>query len=68
MAIKFKPWMIFVAGLPITFILSSQIEDAFTSGAVLGYYTFFGLFVLGAYHLSHRLYFGKKDKVKRLNN
>jgi len=58
--IKIKAWMIYLAGLPITFILSSQIEDSFDRGAFIGYYTFYGLIILGAYHLSHRLWFSKR--------
>ena len=59
--------MIYVAGLPIVFLLSSMIEDSFDRGAMIGYYTFFGFLVVSVYYLSNWLYFDKRKKVEKIN-
>lgn len=51
-----------MAGLPITFIVSSMFEDSLRGGALLGNYVFFGLIILAVYHLSNR-FFKKKKKI-----
>lgn len=63
MTLKIKPWMIFMAGLPITFIISSIIESPLDKGAFIGHYIFFGLIILAVYHISDKFYFKKKKKI-----
>ncbi|MCE9653404.1 MAG: hypothetical protein K8Q89_10195 [Nitrosarchaeum sp.] len=60
MQFKIKAWIIYLLGLLV--VLGLGFFTDVISSPLVGYYLLYGTIALGAYYLTHRLWFGKQKK------